>query len=233
MSSCWTLVSETQALTPSRTHKPLLAICALILAVPSLASAQSLRELADRAGILVGTAVRPSQFSETAYASTLGREFNLLEPEDAMKWWVIRPDPATFAFTQGDQIVAFAETHRMKVRGHTLVWGWSNPHWLLEGHFTPEQLSTMLQEHTQRVVTHYRGQVFAWDVVHEAFEEHGNLKDSIWYNRPGTGLAGKGTAYVEQVFRWALRRRSERAAVLQRRRRRNPERKTPTRSTPW
>jgi endo-1,4-beta-xylanase len=181
----------------------LLAIGTLILALPSPASAQSLRELADRAGILVGTAVRPSQFSETAYAATLGREFNLLEPEDAMKWWVIRPDPATFAFTQGDQIVAFAETHRMKVRGHTLVWGWSNPPWLLEGHFTPAQLSTMLQEHIQKVVTHYRGQVFAWDVVNEAFEEHGNLKDSVWYNRPGIGLAGKGTAYLEQVFQWA------------------------------
>src|SRR4029077_18300809 len=78
----------------------------------------------------------------------------MLEPEDAMKWWDIRPDPATFAFTQGDQIVAFAETHRMKVRRHTLVWGWSNPAWLLEGHFTPAQLSALLQEHIQKVVTH-------------------------------------------------------------------------------
>ena len=52
-------------------------------------------------------------------------------------------------------------------------------------------------------MTHYRGQVFAWDVVNEAVEEHGHLKDSIWYDRPGLGLAGKGTAYLEQVFQWA------------------------------
>jgi endo-1,4-beta-xylanase len=164
----------------------ILAICALSLTLPSPASPQSLRELADRAGILVGTAVRPSQFSEAAYAATLGHEFNMLEPEDAMKWWVIRPDPGTFDFTQGDRIVAFAETHRMKVRGHTLVWGWSNPAWLLEGHFTSAQLSTRLQEHIQTVLTHYRGHVFAWDVVNEAFEEPGNLKDSVWYNRPAS-----------------------------------------------
>jgi endo-1,4-beta-xylanase len=181
----------------------ILAICTLLLALPPLASAQSLRELADRAGVLVGTAVRPSQFSEPVYSATLGREFNMLEPEDAMKWWVLRPNPATFDFTQGDHIVGFAETHRMKVRGHTLVWGWSNPAWLIEGHFTPDQLSAMLQEHIQKVVTHFRGHVFAWDVVNEAFEERGNLKDSIWYNRPGIGLAGKGTAYLEQVFQWA------------------------------
>ena len=89
--------------------------------------AQSLREEADRVGILVGAAVR--QLSEPAYASTLAREFNMVEPEDAMKWWVVRPDQANFDFTTGDQVVAFAEAHSMKVRGHTLVWGWSNPPW--------------------------------------------------------------------------------------------------------
>jgi endo-1,4-beta-xylanase len=29
------------------------------------------------------------------------------------------------------------------------------------------------------------------------------VKDSIWYNGPGIGFAGKETAYVEQAFRWA------------------------------
>jgi endo-1,4-beta-xylanase len=50
---------------------------------------------------------------------------------------------------------------------------------------------------------HYSGEVFAWDVLNEAFDENGNVRDSLWYNRPGIGLAGKGTAYIEQVFRWA------------------------------
>ncbi len=50
---------------------------------------------------------------------------------------------------------------------------------------------------------HYRGRVFAWDVVNEAFDESGALKPSIWYDRPGIGLARKSTAYIEQAFRWA------------------------------
>ena len=50
---------------------------------------------------------------------------------------------------------------------------------------------------------HYAGQVFAWDVVNEALNEKGDAKDSIWYNRPGIGVSGNGTAYVEQAFRWA------------------------------
>ena len=59
-----------------------------------------------------------------------------------------------------------------------------------------------LSEHISRVVDHYRGQVFAWDVVNEAFDERGHLKSSLWYDSPGIGFAGKSTAYIEQAFRW-------------------------------
>ena len=50
---------------------------------------------------------------------------------------------------------------------------------------------------------HYAGEVFAWDVVNEALDENGNVRDSLWYNQPGIGLSRQGTAYIEQVFRWA------------------------------
>ncbi len=165
--------------------------------------AQSLRQAAERDHLLVGSAVRPSQFSETAYTAALSREFNMVEPEDAMKWWVLRPDAATFDFRQGDEIVRFAQLHDMQVRGHCLVWGRTNPDWLAHASFTPAQLSELLHDHIAKVMKHYAGQVIAWDVVNEAFDEKGNLRDSIWHNQPGIGLAGKETAYIEQAFRWA------------------------------
>jgi endo-1,4-beta-xylanase len=153
--------------------------------------------------MLVGTAVRPSQLSEPAYASTLAREFNMVEAEDAMKWWILRPDQDTFDFRPGDEVVRFAQAHQMKVRGHCLVWGRYNPDWLTQSHFTPQQLSQLLHEHITRVMQHCAGQVFAWDVVNEALDENGAVRDSLWYNQPGIGLSGQGTAYIEQVFRWA------------------------------
>jgi pectin methylesterase-like acyl-CoA thioesterase len=54
----------------------------------SLCPAQSVRECADSRGILIGTAVRPQLFSERAYPYTVARGFNLVEAEDAMKWWM-------------------------------------------------------------------------------------------------------------------------------------------------
>jgi endo-1,4-beta-xylanase len=167
------------------------------------ADGSTLRQAAERAGLLIGTAVRPSLFSEAAYATTLAGEFNMVEAEDAMKWWVIRHDPDRFDFEPADEVVSFALAHKMKVRGHCLVWDHNHPDWLAHGHFTPPQLAQLLHEHIDRVMKRYAGQVFAWDVVNEAMDEKGKLRDSIWYNQPGIGLADRGTAYLEQVFRWA------------------------------
>jgi endo-1,4-beta-xylanase len=164
---------------------------------------QSLREQADKSGMLVGAAVVPQLFAEPEYAETLAREFNLLEPENMMKWAAIRPKRDTFNFKAGDQVVEFAKLHGQKVRGHCLLWHKYNPRWLSEKKFTADELSRILKEHITTVVKHYEGDVFAWDVVNEAFDAHGGIEHSIWFDQPGIGFAGKGTRYIEQAFRWA------------------------------
>jgi len=174
----------------------------IVFLAVAVSPSPTLRQAADRAGVLVGTAVRPSMFSEAAYSETLAREYNMIEPEDVMKWWVVRRTP-DFDFRAGDELVRFAQAHGMKVRGHCLVWDHNNPSWLTQGGFAPAQLSHLLQEHITTVMKHYAGQVFAWDVVNEALDANGRPKDSPWYNQPGIGFAGNGTAYVEQAFRWA------------------------------
>ncbi|HTW30915.1 MAG TPA: endo-1,4-beta-xylanase, partial [Candidatus Sulfotelmatobacter sp.] len=168
-----------------------------------VSSPSTLKQAAAPTGILIGTAVRPALFSESAYSATLAREFNMVEPEDAMKWWTVRRNEGAFDFREGDEIVRFAQAHNMKVRGHCLVWDHNNPAWLADRHFTPAQLSRLLEEHITTLMKHYAGQVFAWDVVNEALDDKGRVKNSIWYNQPGIGFAEKGTAYVEQAFRWA------------------------------
>jgi endo-1,4-beta-xylanase len=40
-------------------------------------------------------------------------------------------------------------------------------------------------------------------VVNEVFLADGSVEPSVWYDQPGIGLKGKGTAYVERAFRWA------------------------------
>ena len=182
-----------------------LATTALCLGFGAGVREQSLREAAQDSGMLIGTAVRPAYLSESAYASTLAREFNMLEPEDVLKWEVVHPEPQSFDFSQADQIVDFATQHGMKIRGHTLVWHQQNPKWLTEGKYTSGELAQILERHIKTVVGHYRGKIFAWDVVNEAFDElhPGTLRSTIWRDQPGIGLAGNGSAYIERCFRWA------------------------------
>jgi endo-1,4-beta-xylanase len=170
----------------------------------------SLRETAQASGLLVGTAVRPDHLSEIDYASTLAREYNMLEPENELKWDTVHPARHSFDFSQADQIVDFATLHHMKVRGHTLVWHQQNPKWLSEGKFTSAELAEILENHIKTVVGHYRGKIFAWDVVNEAFDElvPGKLTSTIWHNQPGIGRAANDalhndTSYIERCFRWA------------------------------
>jgi endo-1,4-beta-xylanase len=183
-----------------RSYLPLLIT---FLAATAATPGPTLRSASDQAGVLVGTAVRPSLFAEAAYSETLAREFNMVEPEDVMKWWIVRRNPESFDFGPGDEVVRFAQAHSMRIRGHCLVWDHGNPAWLTQSHFTSAQLSSLLQEHIATMMKRYAGKVFAWDAVNEALDEDGRVKDSIWYNQPGVGFAGKGTAYIEQAFRWA------------------------------
>jgi endo-1,4-beta-xylanase len=171
------------------------------LACCAVAYGQPLRDLADRRGIKIGAAVNPSRLSEAAYAETLAREFNLAEPENAMKFGPIHPGASSYNFGPADAVVEFAQKHKMTVRGHTLVWHQQNPQWLTGGNLTAGQLSEALQEHIRTVLGRYAGKVYGWDVVNESFNDDGTLRSTVWHDKPGIGVAGTG--YIEQAFRWA------------------------------
>jgi endo-1,4-beta-xylanase len=204
----------------------ILAVAVSCLGLGAAAPEHSLREAAQGAGMLIGAAVRPAQLSEAAYASTLAREFNMVEPEDALKWEVVHPGRQSFDFAQADQVVDFAIRHGMMVRGHTLVWHQQNPTWLTEGKYRTGELAEILENHIRTVVGHYRGKIFAWDVVNEAFDElrPGTLRSTIWRDQPGIAIASSSElrtssnparsklearsskpaySYIEQCFRWA------------------------------
>ncbi len=180
------------------------------------APAVSLRDAAAPRALLMGAAAdadefgQPNRLAESDYAATLAAEYNMLEPENAMKWDPIHPAQSTYNFEPADKLLAFAQAHGMKVRGHNLLWHSANPDWLVAyaKSATSAQMAAVLKDHIDTVVGHYQGQVFAWDVVNEAISDSAtgsgtgsDLRDSIWYDQPGIGTTGDG--FIEQAFRWA------------------------------
>ena len=179
------------------------AVCALACALLVVAyESDTLRDAAIHRGIYLGSAVSFRHLDEDSYRTVLAREFNQVEAENEMKWGYLRPARETFRFDAGDRLVEFASAHVMRVRGHVLLWHQYNPKWLAEGKFPPGELHALLNEHITTVVQHYARKVYAWDVVNEAFDDNGQLRDSLWYNKPGIEVAGK-YGYIEEAFRIA------------------------------
>lgn len=178
----------------------LAVLMAAIFLIPA-AYTQTLRDLAAARNIHIGTAVTPSHLNEPGFAKTLAREFNQVEPENSLKFGPIHPALDKYDFAPGDALVTFAQEHQMVVRGHTLVWHNQLPNWLKTGEHTPAELKQILQDHIAKVVGHYAGKVYAWDVVNEAFETNGALRKYLWSSAPGIGL--EGTGFIEQALRWA------------------------------
>jgi endo-1,4-beta-xylanase len=181
----------------------------LCVAMPAkIDDPKTLREAAAKRRLLFGTAIAAQWLTaEPIYATTAGQEFSQAEPENEMKFGSLHPrpdtDPNPYDFKGADAIVAFAEAHKMKVRGHCFVWHNQVARWVTTSNFTPEQLSTTLHSHIDTVAKHFKGKVYAWDVVNEAFNDDGSLRHTVWYDRPGIGMATQNTAYIEQAFRWA------------------------------
>jgi endo-1,4-beta-xylanase len=169
--------------------------------VKSLATARvpprdpSLRARAELRGIHVGAAVNPDLLAgDERYRETLGGEFNMLTAENVMKWSLIHPEPDRFNFCPADVLAAFADANAMAIRGHTLVWHQQIPAWLES--LGREELTEVLRRHIFTVVGRYRGLIREWDVINEAVDDRGSLRDSIW-------LRIIGEEYLDLAFRWA------------------------------
>jgi endo-1,4-beta-xylanase len=159
--------------------------------------APTLRSLAQQRNFSIGTALDFAALqNEPPYRQALAEQFNMVTAEDSMKFDHTEPQPGVYTFAQGDAIVAFAHAHGITVRGHNLVWYRALPAWVANGTFTRDQLINILRDHIMTEVSHYRGQVNIWDVVNEAIDDNGNLRDSIW-------LRVIGPDYIDMAFRWA------------------------------
>ncbi|THV29477.1 endo-1,4-beta-xylanase [Glycomyces paridis] len=169
------------------------AVSALVFTSPAQA-ATTLGASAAESGRYFGAAVAGNRLSESAYANTLATEFNSVVAENAMKWDATEPNPGQFNFSGGDQIVTWAQQRGMKVRGHTLVWHAQQPGWV-EG-LTGNNLRNAMLNHITGVANHYEGDVFAWDVVNEAFEWDGSRRQSNLQQQLGNG-------WIEEAFRAA------------------------------
>jgi len=122
-------------------------------------------------------------------------QFNSITPENSLKWIFVQPYPNSFNFTVADKYVNIGIKNKMHIVGHALVWH-SQLADFMQNVKSKAEMNKHFENHINTVVSRYKGKIDAWDVVNEAFNEDGSLRESVFYK-----FLGKN--YIEKAFKLA------------------------------
>lgn len=154
---------------------------------------------------MTGTALNRKQIFGTDVngIGLIKAHYNAITPENITKWSLIHPKPGEYNFEPADRFVEFGEENGMFMVGHTLIWHSQVPDWVFRdkhGNFLDrEALLERMRDHIHTVVGRYKGRFQAWDVVNEALNEDGSLRESHWYNIIGKDYLIKAFEYAYEA----------------------------------
>jgi endo-1,4-beta-xylanase len=162
----------------------------------------NLGDIFKDAGVPLGAAISRQYLNTENIHYKLLRHFDAYVFGNEMKQDALEPSEDKFNFEAGDALVEYTRKNNKKMRGHTLVWHQQVPSWLFQGSgdnglATKEQLYERMERHIKKSVSHFKGNIYTWDVVNEPIEEDGNMRDSRYYQ------IVKSDEYIANAFRWA------------------------------
>lgn len=137
--------------------------------------------------------------NNTKYSAVVTKEYNSITAENAMKFGALHPSENTFSWTDADYLVDYAKANNKRIHGHTLNWYNSLPAWVINYVGDSTAWESLLKTHIQTVVAHFKGKLASWDVVNEAFEDDGTVRNSIWVQHLGVGYIARCFEYAHQA----------------------------------
>ena len=177
------------------------AAAPLYWAQAAAAQGRALKDLVPK-GWVIGAAINQNQSDgrDAVAVDLITRQFNTISPENLLKFQSLHPEPDRYTFEAADRYVAFGRERGMTVIGHNLVWHSQTPAWVWagagDGLADRETMLTRSGAHIATVVGRYKGKIRGWDVVNEALNDDGTLRDSPWRR-------GIGDDYIAKAFEFA------------------------------
>lgn len=180
------------------------ALTLYLVSLTATAQAPAPATLKDayRGAFVIGAAINADQITgkDKRGDAIIISQFNSISPENVMKWEAIHPRPDSYDFTLADQYVEFGLKNHMFIVGHNLCWHSQTPDWVFKDDkgnlITREALLQRLRDHIHTVVGRYKGKINSWDVVNEALNEDGTLRQSPW-------MKIIGEDYIVKAFQFA------------------------------
>jgi len=148
---------------------------------------------------LVGATLGASMFSSSDKRSLdlVEKNFSAITLDNDMKWERINPMPGQYEFDIADKFAKLGVDKDITTVGHVLFWHSQTPDWVFqddEGNLlTREALLDRMRERAKMFASRYGDRVKIWDVVNEAIEDDGSLRQSLYYKIIGDD-------FIEQAF---------------------------------
>jgi len=191
---------------------------------------EPLKDLAAQKGVLFGAAIsagRSSPMADPGYGALVARECAVVVPENEMKVYVLGNDPQALNFGPADRIATFAQDHRMKLRGHTLLWNYGK-------YISPALAQTVeatgaekwLRAYIAKVAGHFGDRIYSWDVVNETIDpKTGEVRGTVFDKALGFDMfkiayetAREHAPHAQRVYNdymsWEVGNETHRAGVL-------------------
>ncbi|KAM3390578.1 hypothetical protein ACQJBY_012275 [Aegilops geniculata] len=138
-----------------------------------------------RPGFPLGNAMTAEILSIPAYEKWFTSRFTVASFENAMKWYSTEWKQNHENYSVPDAMLALAQRHGIKVRGHNVFWDTNNTQMAWVNPLGAEELKAAMQKRLSSVVTRYAGKVIAWDVVNE------NLHGQFYEGRLGANVSAE------------------------------------------
>jgi len=167
-------------------------------AIASLVGEKGLKDY-FKGDFMIGAAIGDSIFmkKDQEYLDLIAREFNVLTPENCLKWEPVNPKENEWLFDAGDRLIEFAQKNNMEIQGHVLVWHSQVPKEIFVDesgkNVSKDVLTKRMETHIQTLVGRYKGKIRSWDVVNESITPEDGYRKSKW-------LEIMGPEFMEKAF---------------------------------
>ncbi len=175
----------------------------LFVGTESVAQKKTTLRKAFKNHYLIGAAINAQQINgrDSLAKPLIVNEFSSISPENDLKWSEIHPQPNEYKFETADNFVALGEKNKQFIIGHTLVWHSQVPGWVFvddnKALVSKDVLYQRMKEHIDKVAGRYKGRIGGWDVVNEALNDDGTMRNSFYYQIAGDEFILKAFEYAQ------------------------------------
>jgi endo-1,4-beta-xylanase len=161
------------------------------------AAMRSLKEAAAAKGMRFGASDFDISKQPADYQELFVEQCALYAP--VLAWTILSPRPGVNDFAARQASVGFAVDNGMKLTGAHLLWHRNIPGWFNDID-SPADAKRAADQHIRDTVSHYEGEVYAWNVVNEVIDSNSGRPDGL---RRSVLIDKLGPGFIADAFKTA------------------------------